>query len=259
MGHVDRVDKNIALMRMRLIRCIRRYHRALYIWYLCHILNNIIVLFDLLVAEAPELRRSKQGMGYRHYFQNEMGNVLIEYGIGLAEDEWVHRNATIVIKFMLRVPSILLTKKLRRDKESRRERASLRQEQRRRALQDQTNKVGRPRKRKRGGGRRATAPATPTPAVSANNSLTPKPILSAAVQERINTLAFVNRTPPFVPKRRGRKCKGVKTSCGGKQVGSVIHHRVPTKDLQSSRGKPVALRSRCVCCYANAPFPEGGS
>lgn len=68
-------------------------------------LNNIIVLFDLLVAETPELRRSKQGMGYRHYFQNEMGNVLIEHGIQLAEDEWVQRNTTVVNNFMRRVPS----------------------------------------------------------------------------------------------------------------------------------------------------------
>ena len=101
MGHVDRVDKNIALMRVRLKRCIRRYHRAIYAWYLCLILNNVIVLFDLLVVEAAELRRSKQGMGYRHYFQNEMGNVLIEYGIRFAEDAWIYLSVTIVNNFMV--------------------------------------------------------------------------------------------------------------------------------------------------------------
>ena len=102
---MGRVDKNIALMRVHLKRCIRRYHRAIFAWYLSAMLNNIIVLFDLLVAETPELRRSKQGMGYRHYFQNEMGNVLIEHGIQLAEDEWVQRNTTVVNNFMHRVPS----------------------------------------------------------------------------------------------------------------------------------------------------------
>ena len=71
-----------------------------------------------------------------------------------------------------------------------------------------------------------------------------------------------DKTPPFVPKRRGPKSKGKKTSEGMK-VGGVIHRRVPTAALQSGpqsrRGRPVSLRGRCVCCYANAPQPMDGS
>ena len=81
MGHVDRVDKNVSLSRMRLKRCMKRYHRAILLWYMGIVLNNIIVLFDLLYSDVLDLRKAKARISYKHWMQNELGNVLIEYGI----------------------------------------------------------------------------------------------------------------------------------------------------------------------------------
>ena len=47
----------------------------------------------------------------------------------------------------------------------------------------------------------------------------------------------------------------------GKQVGCTTHKLVRTSTLQTGhagRGRPVALRGRCVQCYAYAPVPSGG-
>ena len=265
MGHVDRVDKNVALSRLRLKRCIRRYHRAIFLWYLATMLNNILVLFDLLF-DTSELRQSKQGLGYKHYFQNRLGNSLIKHGMRLAEDEWVSFNATIVKKFMRRMLALQILRTLRRERVRKDKAADARRAQRHRVLGERTNKVGRPKKRKRRGGRKSAAP-TVVPTAAATGPVTPRtmttshhvtPVLSPASRERIRTLAFVNRTPPFVPKRRGPKCKGKKT-IDGMKVGGVTHRFVCSKDLQSRRGmEPVAHRGRCVSCYANAPPPQTG-
>ena len=74
MGWVDRVDKNIALFRLRLKKCLKRYHRAIFLWYLALVLNNIIVLFDALFIDVEDLRKSKEKIGYKHWFQNSLGN-----------------------------------------------------------------------------------------------------------------------------------------------------------------------------------------
>ena len=79
MGHVDRVDKNVALSRMRLKKCLKRYHRAIFVWYLAIVLNNIIVLFDASFVDVEELRKSKEKFGYKHWFQNSLGNCRHSY------------------------------------------------------------------------------------------------------------------------------------------------------------------------------------
>ena len=81
MGHVDRVDKNVSLSRLRLKRCIKRYHRALFIWYMAIVLNNILVLFGLFFCDVDELMKNKARIGYKHWFQNQLGNTLIVEGI----------------------------------------------------------------------------------------------------------------------------------------------------------------------------------
>lgn len=124
MGHVDRMDKNVALSRLRLKRCIKRYHRALFVWYMAVVLNNMMVLFDLLFSDTEELKKSKarfiyslimfmlvsvafakphgaayahihtctthslacthepqHRIGYKHWFQNSLGNALIQEGV----------------------------------------------------------------------------------------------------------------------------------------------------------------------------------
>ena len=59
MVHVDRMDKNVALSRLRLKRCMKRYHRAVFVWYMAIVLNNMMVLFDLLFSKTEELKKSK--------------------------------------------------------------------------------------------------------------------------------------------------------------------------------------------------------
>ena len=94
MGYVDRFDKNCAMFRLRFKRCIRRYHRAIFMWYLSLVVNNIIVLFDSLFTNADELRRSKEAsnIGYKHWFQNQMGNRLINDDMCLARAKTKNRS-----------------------------------------------------------------------------------------------------------------------------------------------------------------------
>ena len=68
MGHVDRVDKNVALSRLRLKRCMKRYHRAIFLWYLAIILNNMMVLCSLLCEDYTELERAKEASGVSNEF-----------------------------------------------------------------------------------------------------------------------------------------------------------------------------------------------
>jgi hypothetical protein len=86
MGHVDRVDKNVSLSRLRLKRCMKRYHRAIFLWYMAIVLNNIIVLFDLLFSDVVNLWRAKGRLDYKHWFQNALGNALIEYATRRAKE-----------------------------------------------------------------------------------------------------------------------------------------------------------------------------
>ena len=280
MGRVDRIDKDIALSRIRLKRCLRRYHRAIFLWYMASMYCNEVVLFDL-IFDTADLRKAKANVGYKHYYQNQLGNVLILRGIRIAENDKMNYNATIVIRFMCRTGALRLLRTKRYRWQTQFEMALVRQRQRRQrrqsALRDRTNNQparGRPKKRKRGGGRRPlVTPITPPLVTNNTNPDTPTgptgPVavspervrfarylrrrgkyvlppfdqLSAVVQQRLSTLSFVNRTPAFVPKRRGPKRKGKKT-VDGLQVGGVTHRLVPTKDLQSRRGRRVATPCR---------------
>ena len=242
---------------VRTYRCIKRYHRALFIWYIGIVLNNMIVLFDLLSTDAVKLRQSKRGMGYKHWFQNELGNVLINHGMKLAEDAWLERNAGVIIKFLRHV----YTFRSRRHRKKCRDAVTVP-----RVFRDRTNSRsrrnlgGRPRKKKHAGGRpkrqqqqHQRGPITPV--VCSNTTCrSSTPTLPAVIQNRLSSFVFANPKPPFVPKRRGRSRKGKATS-DGKQIGCVTHRRVHTKTLQGGKGRVVPLRSRCVNCYAAAPAP----
>ena len=81
MGHVDRLDKNVSLSRLRLKRCMKRYHRAIFLWYIAIVLNNVMVLFALLYHDAATLEKSKGRLGYKHWLQNGLGNALIDKGM----------------------------------------------------------------------------------------------------------------------------------------------------------------------------------
>ena len=257
------------------------------------ILHNILVLFDLLF-DTVALKKAKRSVGYKHWFQNSYGDVLIRRGVKIAEFNKLNLNANTIIKFMRRVTVLRLTLTKLYVQLQRRAHARVRRQQR---LRDRTNNHNqqrhagsRPTKRKRGGrppGRPPVCPFTPpttqprrpdnyTPVVPSTSprashaklfarylrrrqKFVPPPFrrLPAVIQERLRTLSFANRTPAFVPKRRGRKSKGKKTP-DGMQVGGVLHRYLPTKELQSRRGRRVALRSTCVNCYANSPTPVTG-
>ena len=115
MGAVDRFDKCVALMRLRLKRCKKRYHRVLGIWYLAAGNNNCIALFAFIFSDVEELRKSKEssGLGYRHWYQNKLGNLVIDEGLRRAEEQWIYISACVVNMFMCRC-RITLHRRIRR-------------------------------------------------------------------------------------------------------------------------------------------------
>ena len=159
MGYVDRFDKNCALFRLRLKRCIKRYHRALFMWYVSLVVNNIIALFDSLFANADELKRSKEtsGLGYNHWFSNELGNQLIEKGIHMAGTLKISDAALRITSFSRLVVAKHRVSKLRAAAQAPEtptcQLQSVRMRRSDRRCQLQSLKAGRPFKRKRAGGR----------------------------------------------------------------------------------------------------------
>ena len=72
MGHVDRVDKNVALSGIRLNRCKMRYHRHLFLWLLAAVgFNNVLVLFCILYVGCADLKdeHEQSSFGWKHWFQ----------------------------------------------------------------------------------------------------------------------------------------------------------------------------------------------
>ena len=118
MGFVDRFDKNSALSRIRLKRSMRRYHRVIFMWYICVVLNNMMALMVFIFLEFENFQRAKEakGFGYRHFYQNELGNVLIVHGLKLAGEFWTHWAAVKVDSFARGVLVRLRMKKLRSSK-----------------------------------------------------------------------------------------------------------------------------------------------
>ena len=70
MGHVDRVDKNVALSCIRMRRCKHRYHRHLFLWLIAAVgFNNVLILFMLIFPAAETLKQEweKNGFGFKHW------------------------------------------------------------------------------------------------------------------------------------------------------------------------------------------------
>ena len=164
MGYVDRVDKNVALSRLRLKRCMKRYHRAIFVWFLAIIFNNVMVLFALLFSDVEELAKAKEasGIGFKHWIQLTLGTELIRYGLEVARTERIQQAAMTITRFMC-----LASYKLRRKKKK--VASEQRAGTRRIVLIDRTNtptrkkRAGRPKKRRRtrvGAGRPAAPPTS---------------------------------------------------------------------------------------------------
>ena len=213
-------------------------------------LNNIIVLFSVLFSDAEELQRSKDvcGLGYKHWFQNEMGNVLIDEGIRIASKARVKRAAlkvTTFIRFALanaRVARMRSTRNrpqvpsppqhnqhhaphahTRTDTQHTHTHTQVVAQIKRRVLYERVNtrgKAGRPAKRKRNGGRKKKPvqqqvgmSCIPPPIVIPHSHHTFIQVvtqrimstISPTLKHYLDSLAFVDFTPSFVPRRRGRK------------------------------------------------------
>ena len=104
MGYVDRLDRFMASAGIRLRRCKRRYHRAIFFWMLSEMLNNIFVLFAILFPLAEALKREHEdsSIGFRHWFQDKIGNVLITYGLKHASQEKILRARNNIARCFLR-------------------------------------------------------------------------------------------------------------------------------------------------------------
>ena len=72
------------------------------------------MLLGFLFVDADELQRSKMTCG--HWFQNEMGNSLIDEGIVMTSRDKLHRSAVKVVAFMRFVLSKALVNRMKADR-----------------------------------------------------------------------------------------------------------------------------------------------
>lgn len=90
MGGVDRLDKVVALANIRIRRCNKRYHRAIFFWFISTIgFNNVKVIFEHIIGkeEVMKLRKKHRRMGYFHWFQDTLAEVVIEKFLARAAAE----------------------------------------------------------------------------------------------------------------------------------------------------------------------------
>ena len=103
MGHVDRVDKNVALSSIRLLRCKLRYHRQLFLWLIAAVgFNNVLILFIMLYPLAAELQKQHEssGFGFKHWFQHELAGVLIKKGTAMCNIRRRNKAAATLISWV---------------------------------------------------------------------------------------------------------------------------------------------------------------
>ena len=211
MGHVDRFDKNNALFRLRMKRCMKRYHRAVFMWYLGVVLNNCMCLCDWLCADIDELKKSKEssGLGYKHWYQNEFGDVLIVEGLRLAIADCRQKAASTIIRFMCNNKGNNF-QPANHSKQPVTRRVALCNRSNTPRTRDRgrsSNKGGRPTKRPRhAGSGRLKKSSTVKPKRSSIN---------ATLQGYLDSFAFSKVIPHFVPRSVGRKRKSVKPAKNG--------------------------------------------
>ena len=93
MGSVDRFNRALAGTMMAMGRCKQRYHRALFLGWLLPAVGvlNVMVIFLALWPkdDLEELKKSRRcpNLGFNRWFQQQLGEALIEYGTQLAKDK----------------------------------------------------------------------------------------------------------------------------------------------------------------------------
>jgi DNA polymerase III epsilon subunit-like protein len=87
MGAVDYMDKVVSFARIRLKRCKKRYHRAIFLWHLSVVgFHNTKIVWEILLGEevVKELKKKHGRFGFSHWVQKELANGLIVYGTRMA-------------------------------------------------------------------------------------------------------------------------------------------------------------------------------
>ena len=103
MGHVDRVDENVALAAIRLHRCKLRYHHQLFFWLLSAVaFNNVFVLFMFIFAAAVEFqtRNENNDFGWKHWFQLELSLTLMKRGRHMCDVQHRNKAVRVLISFV---------------------------------------------------------------------------------------------------------------------------------------------------------------
>ena len=194
-------------------------------WYLGVVLNNMLSLFDSLFSDVDQLKASMEssGLGYKHWFQDELGGVLMLKGLRLAKERCMQRAASTITRFIRFCGQNSTTDTSGTTRNS--SPPITRHVQRRVNLSDRSNTPpirnlgGRPRKRKR-------KPAGPGRPRSDNPPKPKRKTINATLREYLDSFAFADAIPHFVPKRHGRKKKN---SCNQPQmVCNASHTRTCT-------------------------------
>ena len=91
MGCVDRFNRALAATNMAMGRCKQRYHRALFLGWLLPAVGvlNVMTIFIALVAaeDLAKLKKSRRcpTLGFSRWFQQQLGEALIDYGVCMAK------------------------------------------------------------------------------------------------------------------------------------------------------------------------------
>ena len=284
MPWVDRFDKTVALTKMRLRRCKLRIHRAPFVWALAGLgVNNTLLLFDGVSGEAAELRKkwTHNGLGYVHWYQDELADVLIEHGLQLSSAFKIKTAARIIQRAALtclyKDPNPRKrTRRLSRGHLHLRWHAAWRPASYSRlpswkrktfptptvapvtnpAPVVATRRSARtstvPSRRKRG---RPASTTTPTPRPRVRKKPSPQE------QQRLDRLEFVDHRPTFTPKTGGRKAAGAVGDCitlGKRHHRWVRATKRKGEPVQPARDRDKSYTDRCPCCYSRVRNPIGG-
>jgi hypothetical protein len=90
MGAVDMMDQNNQRANVRMNRCPRRYHRRLFYWLMSTIgYHNMRIAVEALLPPEmlEELKRQQCNFGYGTWFQDELADQVIKYGLDMAKAE----------------------------------------------------------------------------------------------------------------------------------------------------------------------------
>ena len=263
MGHVDRVDKNVSLSGIHLLRCQKRYHRQLFLWLIAAVaFNNVLILFMIIFPTAAELQKKYDGngFGWKHYFQQELASVLMKRGRELCDIDR-RTNAATVLQLKLWplcrtsvnsttsatttvIPATSTTSATTPATSMTSAETSLASV----VGPPVRRRVGRKKKIKRGSGggrnkRKGSPPITPTTAIVLKQR--------RLSRQRLENYEF-QAPPKFVPQKVG--CKKQPSSKYCVVVGNSKHSLVHASTL----GIWKLAQGRCVSCYALAPPEKGG-